>query len=242
MCRDYERIRAWREHKALIDMEYERRRRPSLLVVSPPEGYEPNDFKGETTALTRPAPIVRMRAAGDGLEMVMANWWFVPSSFQGTYREFQRKLSTFNARSEGIAKSNTFRKAFAAQRCLVPASGWYEWTEPAGWKKGKPKTKWRFTCGDHEPLFFAGIWDRFENTDPAAPGLTDTFALITHEGGEGIDKYHDRAPIVLPADTWADWTDPGCDGPQALLPPASAANAYRVEYVSGPVPEEGGPL
>jgi putative SOS response-associated peptidase YedK len=236
VCRDYERARAWREHKKLIDMEYERRQQPSLRLVMPSEDYEPNDFRGDTTALTKPAPIVRGRAAGDGLELAMANWWFVPSTFKGTMREFARKLSTFNARAEGIAKSSTFRKAFATQRCLVPASGWYEWTEPPGWKKGGKKTKWVFTKGDHEPIFFAGIWDRFESTDPAAPGPTDTFALITHQGGEGIDEYHDRAPIVLPAETWGDWMDPACDAPQDLLPPASAANAYRVEYVSGPEP------
>lgn len=236
MCRDYERARAWREHKALIDLEYERRRQPSLRLISPSEDYEPNDFKGDTTALTRPAPIVRGRAAGDGLELVMATWWFVPSTFKGTMREFARKLSTFNARAEGIAKSITFRKAFASQRCLVPASGWYEWTEPANWKKGRPKTKWRFTKGDHEPIFFAGIWDRFESTDAANPGPTDTFALITHEGGAGVDQYHDRAPIVLPAETWGDWMDPACDAPHDLLPPASAADAYLVEYVSGPEP------
>ena len=88
----------------------------------------------------------------------------MPASFKETYREFQRKLTTFNARSDGIAKSNTFRNAFATRRCLVPATGWYEWTEPPAWKKGKPKTKWRFALGDNEPIFFAGIWDRFENS------------------------------------------------------------------------------
>lgn len=236
MCRDYERARAWREHKKRIDMEYERHKRGVLRVVQPSEDYEPNDFRGETTALTRPAPIVRGRAEGDGVELAMANWWFVPATFKGTYREFQRTLTTFNARSDGLAKSNTFRKAFASRRCLVPASGWYEWTTPPDWKKGGKKTKWVFTSGDHEPIFFAGIWDRFENADEAWPGPMDTFALVTHAGGPGVDQYHDRAPIVLPAETWADWMDTATDDPLALLPPASAENAYTVTYVSGPSP------
>ncbi len=68
----------------------------------------------------------------DGCQLTKASWWFVPSSLKGTYREFQRKLTTFNARSEGIASSSTFRKAFATRRCFVPATGRYEWTEPPG--------------------------------------------------------------------------------------------------------------
>jgi putative SOS response-associated peptidase YedK len=103
----------------------------------------------------------------------MANWWFVPAAHRGTYREWQRKLSTFNARSDKIAGSSTFRKAFATRRCLVPASGWYEWTSQPNAKKSDKKTKWRFFEGDHEPIFFAGIWDRFENTDPEDHGPLD---------------------------------------------------------------------
>lgn len=235
MCRDYERARAWREHKKLIDLEYARRDRGVLRVVQPSEDYEPNDFRGETTALTRPAPIVRGRAEGAGIELAMANWWFVPASHKGTFKD-ARKLSTFNARSDRIASSHTFRKAFASRRCLVPASGWYEWTEPPGWKKGGLKTKWIFTLDDHQPIFFAGIWDRFTSTDPAE-GTMDTFALVTHAGGPGVDQYHDRAPIVLAAETWADWIDTATDDPLALLPPASAENAYTVTYVSGPAPQ-----
>jgi len=236
MCRDYILEKQWRLHKKLLDEEFEKRKRPVLRVVSPSEGYEPNDYVRMTMALTKPSPIVRAVEDGDGCELTNANWWFVPSTFKGTYREFQRKLTTFNARSDGIAKSNTFRKAFATRRCLVSATGWYEWTEPPDWKKGKPKTKWRFALGDAEPIFFAGIWDRFENTDPENPGPMDTFALVTHDAGPGVDTHHDRAPIVLGADAWADWLDRSTDNPLGLLPPASAANAYGVHYVSGPEP------
>jgi putative SOS response-associated peptidase YedK len=199
MCRDYERERQWRMHKAMIDAEYERRRVPELRVIT--SDAEPNSYMRETTELTKPAPIARMVENGTGLEMTMAHWWFVPAAHKGTYKEFQRKLNTFNARSESIGGSSTFRKAFATRRCLVPASGWYEWTEPPGWKKGKPKTKWRIMVGDQAPTFFAGIWDRFIDADPEAPGPKDTFALITHEAGPGVIDYHDRAPIVMPPST-----------------------------------------
>lgn len=229
MCRDYELEKQWRIHKRLLDEEFERRQRPVLRVASPAAGQEPNDYMRPTMALTKPAPIVRAMPAGDGCEMVMANWWFVPASFKGSYGDFRKKLSTFNARSDRIASSSTFRKAFASQRCLVPASGWYEWTG-----EKYPKTKWRFFRGDHEPIFIAGIWDRFENTDPKAPGQMDTFALVTHAAGPGVDQYHDRSPIILPAETWADWLDASHDNPLSLIPPASEAHAYQVEYVSGP--------
>jgi putative SOS response-associated peptidase YedK len=96
---------------------------------------------------------VRTRKKDGMLELAMANWWFVPASFQGTYAQFQRKLTTFNARNDSIAKSSTFRQAFGSRRCLVPASGWYEWTTPPDWKKGHKKTKWVF----HEGRSRAGV-------------------------------------------------------------------------------------
>jgi putative SOS response-associated peptidase YedK len=232
MCRDYERERAWREHKALIDEEYRRRERQQLKVMT--SDAEPNTYQGTDTNPTDPVPIVRACDSGYGCELTTARWWFVPVNYAGTFDDFRKveKLSTFNARSDRIAKSPTFRNAFASSRCLVPASGWYEWTEPPGWKKGTPKTKWRFTAGDHEPIFLAGICSRILNGgDP-----TYTFALVTHDAGPGVDKIHDRAPFVLPPEAWADWLDPHHETPLDLIPPASTPNAYRVEYVSGPAP------
>lgn len=232
MCRDYERERAWHEHKALLDAEYQRRQRQQLKVFQPDR--VPNNYGAPDTNPTDPAPIIRARAAGFGCELETARWWFVPSSHKGTLKDFTRKLATFNARDDNVAKSPTFRKAFVQQRCLVPASGWYEWTEPPGWKKGQRKTKWRFMVGDHQPIFFAGIWSSFNNTDPADPGPMLTFTIVTHGAGPGVDKYHDRAPIVLPAEAWADWLDPHNEAPQDLLTAKSAPDAYTVEYVEGP--------
>ncbi|HEX4302818.1 MAG TPA: SOS response-associated peptidase [Rhizomicrobium sp.] len=234
MCRDYERERAWREHQKLLEQEYQRRQRQQLKIVSP--AAEPNTYQASDTAPTDPAPIIRAAESGYGCELATARWWFVPDTYRGTLDDFRKKekLSTFNARSDRIAKSPTFRKAFVSGRCLVPASGWYEWTEPPGWKKGTPKTKWRFTIGDHEPIFLAGICSHIQNGgDP-----TFTFALVTHAAGAGVDAYHDRAPFVLPPETWADWLDPGYDAPLDLIPEASAPDAYRVEYVSGTGPAD----
>jgi putative SOS response-associated peptidase YedK len=160
MCRDYERERAWREHRAQIDAEYGRRQRQQLKVFGP--DVEPNSYRGPHTNPTDPAPILCASDSGYGCVLATARWWFVPEAYKGTFDDFRKKekLSTFNARSDRIAGSPTFRKAFVEGRCLVPASGWYEWTEPPGWKKGKPKTKWRIMQGDHEPIFFAGISSR----------------------------------------------------------------------------------
>lgn len=69
-------------------------------------------------------------------------------------------------------------------------------------------TKWRFSLNGGDPIFFAGIWDRFNNADPDNVGPMDTFAGVTHGAGAGVDAYHDRAPVVLMPDTWADLTPP----------------------------------
>jgi putative SOS response-associated peptidase YedK len=154
-----------------------------------------------------PAPIFRMRAEGDGLEMVTARWWFVPDTWHGTFKEFgkpkrsdgSRGYTTFNARSEGAAQSSTFRKAMGSQRCLVPADGWYEWTG-----EKYPKTKWLFEREDADWFCFAGLWSRFESSDQ---GPLETFTLLTMDSAEHLARYHDRRPIALPRSGWEAWLD-----------------------------------
>ena len=134
---------------------------------------------------TEQAPIFRRR--DDGVEMVNARWWFVPWWHKGALKEF--KLSNFNAKSETVATSRTFREAFKQRRCLVPADGWYEWTGEKG-----AKTKWLFTPKGNAPICFAGLWDRCKTADA---GEVESFTIVTQPPNADLLAYHDRAPVVL---------------------------------------------
>jgi putative SOS response-associated peptidase YedK len=126
-----------------------------------------------------------------------------------------------NARAESIAARPAFRDAFQRRRCVVPASGFYEWETRAG-----RKLPWYFTPRDGPPLALAGIWA--EGTD----GTPATFALITTEACPEVARIHDRMPVALPPEAVEAWLDPAPSAAE-LLPllrplPAGVLGATRV--------------
>lgn len=220
MCRDYRRRRAMGDYYAgFSEMK--------IRILSPPPHQAPNLQPQDDVNPTDPAPIFRMRAEGDGTEMITARWWFMPRQQKGSFKDFRKRYATFNARSDKVERSPFFRESFAQRRCLVPADGWYEWT---GVKY--PKTKWLFTPMDGNWMCFAGIWDHVETEDE---GPIDTFTLITHAAGQSLQKYHDRAPVVMPKRDWSKWLDPEFKKPMELIGPESL-DQYSVTYHSGPNP------
>jgi putative SOS response-associated peptidase YedK len=137
-----------------------------------------------------------------------------------------------NARAESIAARPAFREAFQRRRCVVPASGFYEWET-----RGGRKLPWYFTPRDGPPLALAGIWE--EGTD-AAPA---TCALITTEACPEVARIHDRMPVALPREAAEAWLDPDQPAP-ALLPllrplPAGVLAATRVSTRVNQVRHEG---
>ena len=125
------------------------------LIV--PEGVAPPEA-AYNIAPTQLVPIVRHVPEGDGpdtnaRELALAMWGLVPSWWHKPLKE--KNFSTFNARAETVASSNTFRGAFRHHRCLVPASGYYEWTGAKG-----AKTPFAIGLSNRRWFCFAGLWDR----------------------------------------------------------------------------------
>src|SRR5229473_2119993 len=101
----------------------------------------------------------------------------------------------FNARSEGVAKANFWKDKFATNRCIIPASSFFEWQDT----KNTPKRKYEITVLGRELFGIAGVWAEWKN--PNTDRWEKTFATFTSEPNAIMQPIHDRQPIILaPAD------------------------------------------
>ncbi len=116
---------------------------------------------------------------------------------------------TINARGESVAAKPAFRAAFRQRRCLVPATGFYEWKTLAG---GKQPYLIRFNSG--ELFSFAGLWETWTGLE----GEVRSFTIITTEPNELMARIHDRMPAILPREHYARWLAPALQDPAQIQP------------------------
>jgi putative SOS response-associated peptidase YedK len=166
------------------EIHFERLREKRLIKASQvaPNRYDPAALNIKPTTMQW-----IIRPSNDGPELVEARWWLVPFFHRGPLKAW--RATTFNAKMETVATAPSYRDAFKKRRCLVPASGWYEWTGEKG-----AKTPHLFTAKGDDVLTFAGIWDR---TTTADEGVVESFSIITQPAGALLNAYHDRAPVVI---------------------------------------------
>ena len=136
-----------------------------------------------------------------------------------------------NARSETVADKPTFRDAFAASRCLIPASGWFEWQEKQSQEKqSRSKEPWYICLTDQRVMGLAGLLfaDRQCGTQ---------FVIITTAADGQLADLHHRTPLVLPASGWSDWLSGSVSAASRLLvsPPARYFKAWPVSRAVGKV-------
>jgi putative SOS response-associated peptidase YedK len=127
-------------------------------------------------------PIVRSGPEA-GRHLDLAVWGF-PSLTQG-------RAPLFNARGETVHRLQSFREAFRLQRCIIPASGFYEW-------RPKDRQPFYFERGDGHPMAFAGIWQAGPSNHLHATVLTTT---PNHE----VKAIHGRMPVILEPASWEEW-------------------------------------
>ncbi|MHA1189223.1 MAG: SOS response-associated peptidase [Alphaproteobacteria bacterium] len=155
----------------------------------------------------------RNRATGRRIrELVAARWGLIPSWVKDP-KDFPLLI---NARAEGVADKPSFRNAFKRRRCLIPASGFYEWQTQG---KGKPKRPYWIRPDDGSLLAFAGLWECWLGADGSE---VDTVAIITTEANASLKGIHHRMPVILQPDTFEPWLDAESrrDAMEALLRPA----------------------
>jgi len=193
--------------QAAIEREYD------IRIIDPFE-------KIYNAAPTMALPVLRANAAGWNCSLM--RWGLVPA----WWSKSELPTSTINARSEEAGGKPMWRQAVRNTRCLVPASGWYEWQKGAA---GARKQPYYIHAADDSGLCFGGLWSTHlrEGTEQ------DTFAILTRAASEELAHIHPRMPVVLPADAFAEWLDPGVSGSQALIDQTVAHS--RTHFASYPV-------
>lgn len=174
-------------------------------------------------APTQAAPVLRLNPETRERELVLMKWGLVPF----WAKEPKVSYATINARAETVAEKPAFREAYKRRRCLVPASGYYEWPhDPANSKNKQP---YLFRRADGQPLTFAGIWERWQKGD--APAL-ETFSIVVGAATPQVEPLHDRTPIILEPGDFDVWLDPDV-GSQILTPLlAPWRGTFKIEKVS----------
>lgn len=161
-------------------------------------------------------------AAGER-EVALLRWGLVPR-WADDPAALGAKLA--NARAETVAVKPAFRDALRQRRCVVPASGFFEWeTAPDG-----RKLPWLLRGREEAPLFFAGLWERWGGV--AEPPL-ESCTILTTAPNALLAPFHDRMPVILSTEACGCWLDPRVREPEPLLAllrsyPAEAMTAVRV--------------
>jgi putative SOS response-associated peptidase YedK len=150
--------------------------------------------------------------------VVMARWGLIPF-----WMKEKPKVPHINARAETVDRLPLFREAFAKRRCLIPATGFYEWQQ-----REDGKQPYRFHRKDLEPFAFAGIW---EFVRLGGEEILST-AIIVGEANPLVGGIHDRMPVMLMSEDYDRWFAPttSVSDLKALLKPYDPAlmEAYAV--------------
>jgi putative SOS response-associated peptidase YedK len=162
-------------------------------------------------APTDPVPVIRMSTSYAGRVLDIARWGLVPP-WAGDRRIGSRMI---NARAETVATMKAFARPFASRRCLIPATGWYEFApDPTG----RGKQPYFMTPRDGGPVVFGGLWSVWGD---AGERLLTCSIVTTAAVGE-LTAVHNRMPLILGRDRWEPWLTARTDLADLLTAPTGA--------------------
>ncbi len=119
-------------------------------------------------------------------------------------------LKTINAMAETAAEKPAFRDAMKLRRCLIPADGFYEWLRLGP----KGKQPYNFGMADDSPFAFAGLWERWRDHNDQT---IETCTILTTKPNCLVADVHDRMPVMLRAEDYDLWLDPGITDPKRVV-------------------------
>lgn len=169
-------------------------------------------------APTQPVAVI---TNDDPTELVFYRWGLIPSWSKD--KSIASKL--INARGDSVDEKPSFRTAFKKRRCLIPASGFYEWKTTDGEKN---KTPMFIHLKDSDVLAFAGLWEIWNS--PEGEEIR-TCTIITTDANPFMSKIHHRMPVILAPEDYGTWLE--ADKPEvvkSLLKPfdGDKMDAYAV--------------
>lgn len=142
----------------------------------------------------------------DSLQIV--SWGLIAPWSKSNAEALKSQSAAINARSETVHEKPTFKNAFRRSRCLVPASGYYEWATELG--QYKPRQPVYISRDDGKMLAFAGIHDKWISPNGE---VRESVAIITREAVGDLATVHSRMPMFLPKDRWQAWMDSDLQDP-----------------------------
>ena len=164
-------------------------------------------------------PVV-VEVAPDDRRLHLMHWGLLPP-----WKSKKPLPPPTNARAETVNEKPMFRKLLAGKRCLVPASGFYEWQDRG---KGERKQPYFIRVRDERIIAFAGLWD---DTKPeAAPdAVAGSFTIITTAANDAILPVHHRMPVILDRSEEDIWLESDIETGEAMLPLLDAFPAERLD-------------
>ncbi len=151
-------------------------------------------------------PVMAIRVGEQGRECVNFHWGLIPF----WAKDEKIGYRTINARAETVDTKPSFRAAFKYRRCLIPASGFFEW---AAGKDGKQPY---CIYPNHNALFaFAGLYEHWEGE---VGKKIDSCTILVSEANAIIAPIHDRMPVILKPEDFTTWLDPELQSPTKLKP------------------------
>jgi putative SOS response-associated peptidase YedK len=133
----------------------------------------------------------------------IASWGMIAHWSKSDDEAAKSQSSAINARSESVHEKPTFKSAFRSNRCLLPATGYYEWASELG--KYKTKQPIYVSRDDEKLLAFSGIFQSW--TSPSGK-VIQSVAIITRQAVGQLAQVHSRMPVFLPKERWQDWMNP----------------------------------
>lgn len=151
-------------------------------------------------------PVHVVRAGEGGRQLMPMRWGFLPH----WYKTPADRPLLINARAETLAEKPAFRAACRARRCLVVATGFYEWTKT---EEGG-RLPWYIYRGDGAPIAFAGVWQDWGREDPQP-----TCAIVTTAANRTLSAIHHRMPLIIEPGDWPLWLGEASTGAARLMQP-----------------------
>lgn len=179
-------------------------------------------------APTQPVAAVRFNRDRGRRELVHLHWGLIPFWAKDTSMAGRM----INARSETVAEKPAFRAAYKYRRCLIPASGFYEWQKQNGHKQ-----PYYIHHAEAQPLALAGLWEHWQGSDGSE---IESCTILTTRPNDKIRPLHNRMPVILDSgdyDVWLHSDGQNMDELQHLLRPApeETLEAYPIgTYVNNP--------